>query len=504
MKIIKFIFFSFLALSLIACTGIFILFQTFNTDQYLLQINQKASIVLGRPVSVGGVGLGLSSKGITLDVGPVTVADDPDFTIQPFITVDKVRISLGLRSLILRREIRIKSILLQSPQIHFIRSLEGRMNVESLGKAERSVVNSIAQTVSNGNDTTSIEAPEVTSDENLKPSSKEHALFSSINVRSVRIKDAAISFIDQNQDFPLDIWLTNINARLNNFSLSKTFQLSLNASLCSNVSNVHANVLIKTLGQGGLRGISLSDLKVDTDLSQVDLNSLKGISPEMSNSPILRDIAGILQLNLTHLDIGSSGDMTTDGDVSITDGVIKNFNIIKALLSHTLGSFGVMDGHIDNFLNGPLKDKFGADDTIINKAQVKFSLHDKTVFIDDSLIQTNIFELTAKGSIDQGLNMDMETMLHLNADVSTALVDELDGLKFLCDDSKRISIEASLKGVPPHLKYKPSKDFRKKSRKAMMKEGANILGIFLGSGETSSKDQSKKLQKSLKNIFMNI
>ena len=134
MKIIRIIFFSLLALSLIACAGIFIFFETFDTDQYLPQITKKASLALGRPVSIGGVGLGFSLRGITLDAGPVTIADDSGFTTQPFIKVDRVRISLDLRPLILRREIHITDILLQSPQIHFIRSQEGNINVRSIGQ----------------------------------------------------------------------------------------------------------------------------------------------------------------------------------------------------------------------------------------------------------------------------------------------------------------------------------------------------------------------------------
>ena len=140
MKIVRIIFFTLLALSLIVCAGIFIFFKTFNTDQYLPQITQKASFALGRPVSITGVGLGFSLRGITLDAGPVTIADDPDFTTQPFIKVDRVRVSLDLRALILRREIHITDILLQSPRIHFIRSQEGNFNCSSVfaGTAKQS------------------------------------------------------------------------------------------------------------------------------------------------------------------------------------------------------------------------------------------------------------------------------------------------------------------------------------------------------------------------------
>ena len=434
MKIIRIIFFSLLALSLIVCTGIFIFFETFDTDQYLPQITKKASLVLGRQVSVGGVGLGFSLRGITLDAGPVTIADDVGFTTQPFIKVDRVRISLDLRSFILQREIHITDILLQSPRIHFIRSQEGNINIRSIGQAKRSAdeaesLRSPSSSDHRGDNRVLI--PDTRRSSVLLPDTRRSSgqrpiIRRNDTIKSIQIQDASISFIDQNQAMPLDVWLLNINANLNDFSLSKPFRLSFDAS-----------PLV-----------------------------FKAISPEMPDSPIFKNITGVVQLNMAHLEIGASGDFEANGDIVITGGVIKNLNIIKTVLSHMLGVFGGM-GYID---------KLGAQDTVIEKAEAKFSFHDKTVFIDDFLIQTNIFEFTAKGSVDQGLNMDMQTMLHLNGDISAALVNELDGLKYLMDDSKRIAIDASLKGVIPHLKYKPNKDFRKKSKKALIEEGGNILG----------------------------
>jgi hypothetical protein len=386
MKIIRIILFTLLALSLIVCFGIFIFFETLDTDQYLPQITKKASLALGRPVSITGVGLGFSLRGITLDAGPVTIADDLSFTTQPFIEVDRVRMNLDLRLLILRRKIHITDVLFQSPRIHFIRSQEGNFNVRSIGKE-------LYPLPLAGRDREGEEKPIVLSHPHLtspikgeesdnrvllpdtRRSSRQRPIIGPFDViKSVKIQDASISFIDQSQDMPLDIWLSNINASL--------------------------------------------------DFSEAS------------------------------------------GKVIITDGVIKNFNIIKIVLSHTLGVFG-MDGSIN---------KLGAEDTVIEKAEAEFSLHDKTVFIDNFLIKTNILEFTAKGSVDQEFNMDMQTMLYLNGDVSAALVNELDGLKYLMDDSKRIAIDASLKGVIPHLQYKLNKDFRKKGKKTINALFRQLLG----------------------------
>ena len=375
MKIVRTILFTLLALSLIVWAGIFIFFKTFDIDQYLQQITKKASLVLGRPVSITGVGLGFSLRGITLDAGPVTIADDPDFTTQPFIKVDRVRVSLDLRALILRREIHITDILLQSPRIHFIRSQEGNFNCSSVfaSTAKQSfnfkeIASSLKSTPRNDTNLIALGVIASPSSSVIASEAKQSL------IKSITIQDAAISFIDQSQDMPLDIWLSNINASLN-FS-------------------------------------------------------------------------------------------EASGNIIITDGVIKDFNIIKIILSHTLGVFG-MDGSIN---------KLGAQDTVIEKAEAEFSLHDKTVFIDNFLVKTNIFEFTAKGPVDQGLNIDMQTMLYLNGDISAALVNRLDGLKYLMDDSKRIAIDASLKGVIPHLQYKPNKDFRKKGKKTINALFRQLLG----------------------------
>jgi len=494
MKIIKIIFLSLLALGLIACTGIFIFFQTFDADQYLPQITKKASVVLGRPVSVKHVGLGLSSRGITLDAWPLTIADDPDFTSQPFIKVARVRVSLDLGSLIFHREIHITNILLQSPRIHFICSQEGNINVRTIGQASRRSGGDDAAVIAGSNVTGNSSTQGVQNTIAVKPSvpSKERAAFSNINIRSITIQDASISFIDQNQSMPLDIWLRNINVNLNGFSFSEPLRLTFDASLYSNDPNVHGSVLVSW--DPSKRSAQVSDLSLHMDLSRLDSQQLKNISPEMRDNSILKNIAGVIQLNVPHLDIGTSGEITANGNTSITGGIIKDFNIVKAVLSSTLGAFGGMGGNIDDLLNGPLKDKLGAKDTVIEKAEAQFSLHGRTFVIDDSVVKTDIFEFTAKGSVDQGLSMDMQTMLHLNEDVSAALIDEFEGLKYLCDDTKRIAIDATLKGVIPHLKYKPNKDFRKKSRKMLMEEGGNILGTLLGGGQTSSQDQDTASQ----------
>ena len=394
---------------MIACAGIFILFQTFDTDRFLPQFTQQASHVLGRPVSVEHVGLGLSSRGITLDAWPLIVADDPDFTSQPFIKIDRVRISLDLKLLILQGKVHISDILLQSPQIHFIRSEDGIINAHSIGQTGQihSVIAS-ARPAKGGEVNQSVDSKQIT---------KAPTAFGKGSIRSIIIQDASISYIDQAQGMPMDVWLKDINARLNGFSLSTPLQLSFSAS-----------PLV-----------------------------FKSTSPGKQDNPVFKQVTGMVRLNTPNL----------EGDIIISDGVIKNFNLVKVILSRAVKYFGGLDDMVN---------KLGTDDTGVQKAEAKFSYHDNTVFFDDILVKTNILEFNAQGSVDQGLNTDMQTMLRLNTDISASLVNGLDGLKYLCDDSKRIAIGGSLKGVYPHLKYRSDKDFKKKSKKVFNAMFRQLLG----------------------------
>jgi len=502
-KITRLIFFSSLAFALILCTGIFIFFQTFDTEQYLSPITQKISLVLNRPVSVGHLGLGLSSQGIALDAGPLIITDDANFTTQPFIKINRIRLGLDFKSLILKHKIYITQIILQSPQIHFIRSQEGILNVGNIGPAIANippVIENINPVIASAakKSLTKIWPVSNPQTNHSGENSKKQSLPSDVNIKSVIIQDASISFIDQSQVLPLDIWLSNINVNLNEFSLSKPTQVLLEACLYSQSPNIHAQTLM--FWDQAKQSIEISGLSFHGDFSQLEMDRLKAISPVILDNSMLSNIKGSLQLNIADLEINSSrGVVATGGDILISGVVIKNFNLIKSLLSHALGAFGGMEGYID---------KLKANDTIIQSADAKFAIHDKAVVIGESEIKTNILELTAQGSIDQGLNLDMQTILHLNEDASAALINELDGLKYLMDDSKRITIDASLQGVIPHLKYKPSKDFRKKSRRFFMQEGGNILGMILSGGNDSSEVQQtspsephKKSKKSFKNIL---
>jgi len=428
MKIIKILFIIVIALCLLVFIGAPILLKTFGADQYLFQIANKAALSLGRSVSFENLGFGISRQGFSLDAGPLVISDDPSFTSQPFIKIDHVRVYPNLIKLVLNHEIVINSILLKSSQIHFIRNEDGVLNVRSIFQASHPNIPKNTENVS-----TTISIPQSFSKDKLE-----------VNIKSLTVEDADISFIDQSQTYPKDIWLTGVEAKSDDFLLLK-------------------------------RSVQINGFNMHADLTRMDMKLFNGISSQIPDTSFLKNMVGIVQLNLDHVEVPTLGNANASGEIFISGVVIKDFNIIKTVFSQALGSFS---GSVEGLLNGSLKDKLGPPDTNIEKAEIKFAFHDKVLDISDSTIQTNMLEFNAKGSMDEGFNLNMDTMLHVNNDISSVLVGELDGLRYLCDDSKRITIGASLSGEITHLKYKPNKDFRKKSKRFLIEEGGGILGLL--------------------------
>jgi len=471
MKIIRGVFFGVVFLGLIVGAGLFIFLETFDTDSYLPQITRQASKILERVVTIGHAALGISWDGIILDVGPVVIADDAQFTSQPFIKVDHVHVGLDIVSLIIHREIRMTDVLLQSPEIHIIRSQEGVFNIHSIVGAFAGGESKPAPGGHLGANPRAGHAA----------LNRDSALFFKIGgfPRWIRIRDAAICFIDQEEAFPLDMWVSDINVDIDHFSLTKPFKLSIKASTLSQVPNLSVSAWVSVNNHlsfpnasiGNL-DVTISDLTLRTDLAQLDAHEVKGLSPGLAHISVPTHLTGRISIDLAHVEMGTSTPLTAAGRLTLTDGVIENFDITQMILSPVLGVISEIFALPEHFIDGPLN------------GQWTFSVHDSAVFIENSLLQTKNFDFTAQGSVDKGLNTDLQTMLRLGGDVSLSLAGRVKMLQYVMDDNKRIAIPAHLSGVFPHLEYKLDKDFRKKIKKAFKKEGSqqminDVLNNFL-------------------------
>jgi AsmA protein len=94
-------------------------------------IERQLTRTLGRDVQLGDLRLSVFSR--SLVAKDLSVADDPSFSAEPFLTAKELRIGVSLRQLIFSREVVLRDLEIQSPQITVIRAASGAWNFSSVG-----------------------------------------------------------------------------------------------------------------------------------------------------------------------------------------------------------------------------------------------------------------------------------------------------------------------------------------------------------------------------------
>jgi AsmA protein len=104
-----------------------------NINAFKQLIENRLTAVLGRQVKLGD--LSMSPLSSTVDARDLTVADDPQFSSEPFITATVIHIGVQMRPLIFQQQIFIESLEIEAPQIHLVRAANGAWNLSTLGRA---------------------------------------------------------------------------------------------------------------------------------------------------------------------------------------------------------------------------------------------------------------------------------------------------------------------------------------------------------------------------------
>jgi AsmA protein len=128
-----------LILLVVTCIPLFL-----NADSFRTKIETTLSNSLGRKVTLGKLNLSVWSGSLVAE--NATVADDPDFSNQPFLQAESLKISVEVLPLIFIKQLHIDGFTLNSPKIRLIRTGTGAWNYSSVG-------NTSTKTASNQKDT---------------------------------------------------------------------------------------------------------------------------------------------------------------------------------------------------------------------------------------------------------------------------------------------------------------------------------------------------------------
>ena len=102
-----------------------------NVNSFRPKLEATATDALGRQVKVGNLSLSILTGSVTAD--NISIADDPAFGTNPFVTAKSLKVGVELMPLITSKELHVTDITLVQPEITLLKTAAGKWNFSSLG-----------------------------------------------------------------------------------------------------------------------------------------------------------------------------------------------------------------------------------------------------------------------------------------------------------------------------------------------------------------------------------
>lgn len=246
--------------------GVFAVSHFLDADTYRDRIEKALSDSLGRTVKLGHIDFSLFSGSLVAETP--SIADDPAFGSQPFVSAKNVLIGVEVMPLLLHREIHIVSFTISEPKITLIRAENGTWNYSSIGGKSKA------------------------------PSQDTSDLIPNLTVGKVDITDGTVTVGSQPQQGQPHIY-TGLNINVKDFSFAKSFPFTISGKLPAGGS-------LDVSGSAGpvnQHDASLTPLTAQVTLKHADLVSAGFVEPSQG-------IAGIADLDTKIVSNGSSAQAT--------------------------------------------------------------------------------------------------------------------------------------------------------------------------------------------------
>src|SRR5579872_6618461 len=104
-----------------------------DANKYKPMVEEQANKALGRKLTLGNIDLSVWHGGVVIH--DISISEDPVFGQKPFLEAKSLSVGVEIWPYITNKEIRIKTITLDSPQIRLVSNAAGRWNFSSLGKS---------------------------------------------------------------------------------------------------------------------------------------------------------------------------------------------------------------------------------------------------------------------------------------------------------------------------------------------------------------------------------
>ena len=385
-------------LFLMAAIALAIFVATFDVDRYRPQVVQAIESAVGKPVRIEKLALSFNG-GVSLQV--------KGFAIEPMVQVESISAALRLMPL-LKRDLQIGSVIISRPTLSVERRPDGTINLME-----------------------------------LIPAQKGSPL--SFLIGTIRVEEGTVHLRDAMQPKPLEATLEHVEVMMRNVSLTQPLNVEARASLAGGTVAV---------GTTADHLLSLPKINFHVALDKVNLESL--LPAPAQGQPALRgrlsgsfegNFEGITQPQLLQSLAGT-------GQVSLTDGAILNFNLLREAFQR----FSILPGLMDTLLTQlpeVYRQRLAASDTRLKQSRFNLAVAGGTCAISDLHLETDTFDLTTSAKVNLQGAVSAQAVLRIEPKMSAAIVGIVKEFRYLSDDQGRIQFPVTIQGTPQQMTILP-------------------------------------------------
>lgn len=378
MKVLKIILITLLCLFVLVLIGGFIFLKTFDIKKYKTQIIQVADKALRRSVNFDNIELKVSlNEGIRFHVTDLTVSEDIAFGTGHFAKIKEVSVGIDVLSFLNARQISVPNISIKSPEIIVIQNAAGQLNVQTIGAAQEQASASAGDPAASGQS-----QPAQTS---ASPTAALPAIF----INSLRIEGANLKFIDQKVTPPFEAAVSQLDVKVERFSLTNPFNFSVEAAVLNPQRNfkIDGNAVLNLLAKEA----RLSNVNVSTDLGSLPLAELKRL-PALKDVPLPQVLEGKYSALIKECVVSDKGLGSIALDTKLDSGKVVMKDVAPGIsLDVSQINFAVTDFSLGKPFNFALQAAYMSDVPNIDvKGLVNYDMATQGVLLNDLVFNTDL------------------------------------------------------------------------------------------------------------------
>lgn len=207
------------AIVCVVLIGAFVIDHFLDADTYRGNIEAALSQSLDRQVQLGHLSFSIFTG--SLEASSLSVADDPSFSRNPFLTAKDILIGVKIWPLVFNHQLHITGITIDQPSITLLRRADGTWNYSSLGNSSHRGPAPITSASSAGNSSAK---------KSRSPSSANSNLLPNLTVSELAIKNGTITIGNLPATGTPHVY-SHVNVTANHFSFASAFPFNIGADL---------------------------------------------------------------------------------------------------------------------------------------------------------------------------------------------------------------------------------------------------------------------------------